>query len=290
MAVTDRHDGAPELERVILERDAWARAHERFLLGAVRGFRRRAELERGEEPTRRSLSAAGMGLWDYRVGDREIHVAPGLPAALGYLPDEAPATISVWLRALLPADRLALLKKARAMIARGSGLYETELRLRRRDGQVRWFFFRCILERDIEGRLRFSGAHTDITRRKTAEQEVLALQREALANAHAAGKAELATTVLHNVGNVLNSVNVDAAEIRRGVRDMRLDRLALALEMIAEHRDDLAAFFASEKGRKLEAYLGKVIEAAAREREVVANHTEEIHKKIEIARDIIETQ
>jgi len=292
--VTEPYHGASELERVAGEREAWARAFEGLWLDLARCLRERSalqeRLDRGETRYQRSLEAAELGLWDWRVGDPGLTIAPNLLRTLGYRPEEAPTELTFWIRAILPADRLALIKAARAMIAGRGKVYETELRMRRRDGRVRWFYLRCTLETKGENEHWIIGSHTDITRRKLAEQEVISLQREALVNAHAAGKAEFATTVLHNIGNVLNSVNVDSAEIRRGVRAMRLDRLKLALEMITEHRDNLAAFFASEKGQKLETYLAKVIEAAARESELVAGHTEEIHKKIEIARDIIETQ
>jgi len=50
----------------------------------------------------------------------------------------------------------------------------------------------------------------EIAERQRAEQEVDRVHKQLLTASHEAGMAEVATGVLHNVGNVLNSVNVSA--------------------------------------------------------------------------------
>src|SRR5947209_8859642 len=62
-----------------------------------------------------------------------------------------------------------------------------------------------------------------------AQQRLMALSREA-------GMAEVATGILHNVGNVLNSVNVSATIVANKVRDSRVSRLS---ERSEEHTSEL---------------------------------------------------
>ena len=79
---------------------------------------------------------------------------------------------------------------------------------------------------------------------------------ELVETARLAGRSEVARAVLHNVGNVLNSVNVSAVELRRGVGDGALADLARLDAMLAGHEDDLSRWIAEDpRGRHLPAFL-----------------------------------
>ena len=64
--------------------------------------------------------------------------------------------------------------------------------------------------------------------------------------------AEIATNVLHNVGNVLNSVNVSASLIAlHSVKKSKLSNLANVAAMLREHEHDLGSFITGDsKGAK----------------------------------------
>jgi hypothetical protein len=62
--------------------------------------------------------------------------------------------------------------------------------------------------------------------------ELRATQSELLATARRAGMAEIANNVLHNVGNVLNSVNISAGLISSKVRDSKSRGLIKAVQML----------------------------------------------------------
>lgn len=80
--------------------------------------------------------------------------------------------------------------------------------------------------------------------------------------ARAAGMSEIATGILHNVGNVLNSVNVSASMVGRQVRGLCVDDLEALSRVLAEHASDLASFVAAdERGRHLQPF----VDALARE-------------------------
>ena len=81
--------------------------------------------------------------------------------------------------------------------------------------------------------------------------------------AHKAGMADIATGVLHNVGNLLNSVNVSRTVIQKTLDRSRVGGLAKANALLRDHSGDLGSFLTSdERGKRLLEYyfqLEKVI-------------------------------
>ena len=60
------------------------------------------------------------------------------------------------------------------------------------------------------------------------------------------GMAEIATNVIHNVGNVLNSVNVSAGVVAENVRKPRAESLARVVALLKGHEHDLGEFLTSD--------------------------------------------
>ena len=99
----------------------------------------------------------------------------------------------------------------------------------------------------------------DITERKDAELELERTHKQLLDASRFAGMAEVASNVLHNVGNVLTSVNVSANLVSECVRDAKVAGLGRAAAMLKEREKDLAVFLTmDERGRKLPAYLSQL--------------------------------
>jgi signal transduction histidine kinase len=91
------------------------------------------------------------------------------------------------------------------------------------------------------------------------DQELAAAQRRLMELSREAGMAEIATGVLHNVGNVLNSVNVSASLVADKVRESRVDNLAALIHMLEQHNGNLPEFLAHDpKGRRVLPYLAKL--------------------------------
>jgi amino acid transporter/signal transduction histidine kinase len=94
---------------------------------------------------------------------------------------------------------------------------------------------------------------------RTAELE--GLHNKLVEAARRAGMAEVAIGVLHNVGNVLNSVNVSAALMDGRVRKSKVTQLGKAIELLTSHAGDLGTFLSTDqKGKLLPAYLVKLAE------------------------------
>jgi two-component system NtrC family sensor kinase len=121
--------------------------------------------------------------------------------------------------------------------------------------------FVTFITRSISGPLQKQAAalqesnrtlHTEIQERQRAEAALIDASREA-------GMAEVATGVLHNVGNVLNSVNVGVTGVRERLEASRFGHLRKTVDLIERHRDDLPAFLTTHpQGQTIPAFLSKL--------------------------------
>jgi signal transduction histidine kinase len=103
--------------------------------------------------------------------------------------------------------------------------------------------------------------------------------------------AEIATNVLHNVGNVLNSVNVSAGMVAENVRKSRASSLARVVDLLHEHEHDLADFLTNDpKGKQLPAYLAQLSEYFQASQESTVKELDSLHVNIEHIKDIVAMQ
>ncbi|HEV7914136.1 MAG TPA: sensor histidine kinase, partial [Albitalea sp.] len=127
------------------------------------------------------------------------------------------------------------------------------------------------------------------TERQAREQQ--AAQRQLLENARQAGMAEIATNVLHNVGNVLNSVNVSAELIAGKVRDSEAAGLERAVKLLDQHAADIGNYLTLDpRGRLLPGYLAQLVLALAEERRSIADELAVLTKSVKHIKEIVATQ
>jgi signal transduction histidine kinase len=123
------------------------------------------------------------------------------------------------------------------------------------------------------------------------QQELRGAQAELVDAARQAGMAEIATNVLHNVGNVLNSVNVSADLVGQKVRGSKSSGLAKAVVLIDEHADDLGAFLTTDvRGKHLPQYLGQLATTLADEREEIERELLRLTKGVAHIKEIVSAQ
>lgn len=135
------------------------------------------------------------------------------------------------------------------------------------------------------------GISRDITALKRAEEELQQKSKELIDASRLAGMAEVATGVLHNVGNVLNSVNVAATLVSDMVRRSKAANLARLAAMLKEHGQDLGAFLTQdEKGRQIPGYLDQLGKHLAEEQQSLLRELDEMRKSVDHIRDIVATQ
>ncbi|HRI49226.1 MAG TPA: AAA family ATPase [Pseudomonadota bacterium] len=108
----------------------------------------------------------------------------------------------------------------------------------------------------------------DEVEQRVAERtaELVEAQRKLVDTAHRAGMAEIATNVLHNVGNSLSSVNVSATMIYETLQRSSSDKLIQVADLLLASGERLAEFMSSDRGRIIPAYLKKLGQSQQNER------------------------
>jgi PAS domain S-box-containing protein len=137
----------------------------------------------------------------------------------------------------------------------------------------------------------FSAFLRDITDRKEAQEKLEAAHKQLLDTSRQAGMAEVATGVLHNVGNVLNSVNVSATLLTEQSRKSKVYNLAKVVALMEEHAADLGVFITNDpKGKQLPGYLAQLASHLAAEQASFLKETEQLRTNIEHIKDIVAMQ
>lgn len=130
-----------------------------------------------------------------------------------------------------------------------------------------------------------------VDEKERAHAELAAAQHSLLELSRRSGMAEVATGVLHNVGNVLNSVNVGAGVINSKVRESRVDNLVVAVKMLQDNASDLSGYVqADPKGQRVLPYLSKLAQHLQSERSEVLAEVESLTGHIEHIKEIVNTQ
>ncbi|PNV95770.1 MULTISPECIES: DAHL domain-containing protein [Pseudomonas] len=122
-------------------------------------------------------------------------------------------------------------------------------------------------------------------------RELKEAQSELMDSARQAGMAEIATNVLHNVGNVLNSVNICSEVLSRTLRSSKAQGLGKAMQLINQHQDDLGRFFTEDdKGKLLPGYLNQLVEAIATEQQGMGEELAQLARSVDHIKEIVATQ
>jgi PAS domain S-box-containing protein len=96
----------------------------------------------------------------------------------------------------------------------------------------------------------------DTTERKRAELELERVHKELMTASRQAGMAEVATNVLHNVGNILNSVNISASLVTDRVKQSKAPGVTLVAALLKDQGANLAAFMSTDaRGKRIPEYL-----------------------------------
>jgi len=122
-------------------------------------------------------------------------------------------------------------------------------------------------------------------------QELDQAHRQLLETSRLAGMAEVATSVLHNVGNVLNSINVSSTLALDIVKKSRINNLGRVADMVQAHHNNLAEFLTKDpKGSQLPDYLVKLTGHLTTEQAQLASEIELTRKYVEHVKEIVAMQ
>jgi C4-dicarboxylate-specific signal transduction histidine kinase len=138
---------------------------------------------------------------------------------------------------------------------------------------------------------RTAELQNEVVERKQAQAEIERIHGQLLAASRQAGMAEVATNVLHNVGNVLNSVNVSANLIATHVQQSKVPGLARVVTLLREHEHDLGTFIVSDaRGKHLSGHLANLSEHLQAEQAATVKELDSLRANIEHIKDIVSMQ
>jgi PAS domain S-box-containing protein len=191
---------------------------------------------------------------------------------------------------LLSAVDMRKMEDRLAKVSENKVVGPDEYILTRKDGTKVPIEMRCFLVTIQDLPVVLSIAR-DTSERKETESRLADMHQQLLHHSRQAGRAEVATTVLHDVGNVLNSINVSSCLVAEKLRKSHISALPHTVDLLQKHKDDLAGFFANNpKGKQLTAYLGRLSSHLLTEQHEIVEELVLLGKNIEHVKEIIAMQ
>jgi len=131
----------------------------------------------------------------------------------------------------------------------------------------------------------------DTTERKRQEMELERVHKELMTASRQAGMAEVATNVLHNVGNILNSVNISASLVAERVRQSKAPGVARLAGLLLEQGERAGEFIAQdERGKRIPQYLGALGEQLLTDQRMALEELVLLRENLEHIKDTVAMQ
>jgi PAS domain S-box-containing protein len=242
-----RRDGAVRhvLVHISITKDAQGRTVQ--LLGANQDITERKQSEQDLRKLWRAVEHAHAAIVITDITGQIEYVNPNFVEMTGYGVAEAVGRNPRIMKSGLHTP--AFYKCMWETILRGE-VWNGEFCNKKKNGELYWESASIAPIRDAAGNIsHFVAIKEDITERRQ-------LRRQIRETTHLADKAEVAADALHNVGNVLNSVNVSSSIIADRMHQWKIANLGKAVTLLREHESDLAEFLTRDpKGKQLLHYL-----------------------------------
>jgi PAS domain S-box-containing protein len=160
------------------------------------------------------------------------------------------------------------------------------------DGKPAWRLTTKMAWRDTEGNIVGTfGSTRDVTKLKEAESKLEETHKRLSHVSRMAGMAEVATDILHNVGNVLNSVNVSCSMVIGRLQEAPATNLARIPQLLKEQSGKLDAFLTTDpKGKKIPDYLGALAKVIEEQRTFALGELEQLRQHIDHIKQVVAMQ
>jgi signal transduction histidine kinase len=232
-------------------------------------------------------SIAKMGYWQFYADAEVLIWSKGIYNILRLNPSSCTPSRELFFELVHPDykdklqfyDESALLKKMN---------YEYDFPVKIAENKYQWF--RTIVRVDSESNI-LTGVLIDIDNEKKTADNILKLNKELLTTARLAGMSEIATSILHNIGNVMNSATVSTNMIKQNLNEAHQKRLLLLLTMIKENKDNITDFLLNDsKGKHILPYLAKAADTFESDYQINIKEIDLLETSMHHIRDIIAMQ
>lgn len=236
---------------------------------------------------------AGLGHWFYDRSIERITWSKELYKLYGLDPVQPVPQLENIYEIIHEEDRNFVKELVETAFKEGKG-YEAEIRMARFDDKTDYHWFHVIgraIIKEGEPIHQLAGIAMDISRRKRIEEEVTILNQKLLTSARRAGMADVATAILHNVGNILNSANVSINLIQEQMTDAYFKKLFAISDMLIENKNNLNEFLTNdERGKLIPMYLVELIKQMKQTHEMINQEVFDLREHINHIKDITATQ
>jgi PAS domain S-box-containing protein len=131
----------------------------------------------------------------------------------------------------------------------------------------------------------------DTTERKLADLELERVHKQLLTASRQAGMAEVATNVLHNVGNILNSVNISASLVAERIKQSKAPGLTRVAQLLQEQGPRLGEFLTNdERGRRVPVYLASLAQQLLNDQQLALKELASLRENLEHIKDTVNMQ
>lgn len=157
---------------------------------------------RSEERFELAIQGANDGLWDWDIEANTVYFSPRWKAMFGYAEDEVSDSLKAWRARIHPDEAERVKEELKAYLEGQQAHYQSELRVRHKDGHYVWILDRGIAQRDEHGKpYRMVGIYTDISKQKKMDRL----------------KSEFVSTVSHELRTPLTSIRGSLGLVVGGV-------------------------------------------------------------------------
>ncbi|MBH0192962.1 MAG: PAS domain-containing protein [Nitrospira sp.] len=136
-----------------------------------------------------------------------------------------------------------------------------------------------------------SSLSVEINERKKVEAEKEQLYQRLMVASRQAGMADVASNVLHNVGNVLNSINVSTDTLLKTLRKPMVGDVCRIASLFREHQSDLKEFLTVDpQGKQIPGYLSLVADSLSGSHQTIQGELESLVNKLEHVKQVVLSQ
>jgi len=261
------------------------------MLDITESFQRQADLEALSMRFGIATRAANAGVWEHRVQSGEIWWNDTMYAIYGCSVGNFQPTLQAAV-AMIHPDDLGTAQAAWDSALRESNQLHVQFRIVRPDGSIAHVDSLATVVTDPDGSdPRLVGISLDISERVAAEQRERRLQKQLREASHQSGMAEVATGVLHNVGNVLNSLGVASTTAQMRLKGWQIHRVGQIAAMLEENHGNLAEFLTKDdRGRRVPEYLASLAARLESDIDATRQDFDAIGGHVQYLRQIIQAQ
>ncbi|SFV59899.1 PUTATIVE TWO-COMPONENT SENSOR [hydrothermal vent metagenome] len=229
------------------------------------------DIQNEKERFQLAIDGSNDGLWDWNPQTNEIWYSPRWKSMLGCSDDELENTLDEWIKRIHPDDIEDTFDAIQNHIDGKTEVYESEYRLKGKNGKWVWILDRGKVLTDSGGiAQRFVGFHTDITHKKNQE-EILQLKiKEALEEntrqlqtlqqqSKMASMGEMIGAIAHQWRQPLNELGLSIQNLKYDYRAGVVDKDFIdefieynkkTIMFMSNTIDDFRSFFRVDKEKK----------------------------------------